>query len=207
LPWGQTVNQAGLYFDTVVTASGCDSLVRIYNLSIKPVPVISITKSNDINCVLGLAHLNSTGAVQYDWTPEIGLSNAHISNPLAFPTNTTLYKLKATGLNGCTIKDSITIFVSFEDPGNAYLVPNSFTPNNDGLNDCFGVSYWGKVTEFSFSVFNRWGKRVFYTSNSMDCWDGKFEGTMLDLGSYSYIIKARGNCGKILRRGMVILLR
>ena len=207
LPWGQTVNQAGLYFDTVVTASGCDSLVRIYNLSIKPVPVISITKSNDINCVLGLAHINSTGATQYDWTPELGLSNAHISNPLAFPTNTTLYKLKATGSNGCSITDSITIFVSFEDPGNAYLVPKSFTPNNDGLNDCFGVSFWGKVTEFSFSVFNRWGRRVFYTTNSMDCWDGKFNGTMLDIGSYSYIIKGKGNCGKINRRGMVIMIR
>jgi gliding motility-associated-like protein len=207
LPWGQIVNQAGIYFDTVVTASGCDSLVRIYNLSVKPIPVISITKSNDINCVLGLAQINATGATQYDWTPEIGLNNAHITNPLAFPTNTTLYKLKATGSNGCTIKDSITIFVSFEDPGNAYLVPNSFTPNNDGLNDCFGVSFWGKVTEFSFSVFNRWGRRVFYTTNSMDCWDGKFNGTMVDLGSYSYIIKGKGNCGKINRRGMVIMIR
>ena len=87
------------------------------------------------------------------------------------------------------------------------MVPTAFTPNNDGLNDCVGVSYWGKVTEFSFSVFNRWGKRVFYTTNSMDCWDGKLDGKTLDLGSYSYIIKAKGNCGKINRRGMVVLVR
>jgi gliding motility-associated-like protein len=86
-------------------------------------------------------------------------------------------------------------------------VANAFTPNNDGLNDCFGLKYWGRVSTLDFSVFNRHGMRVFYTTNPQDCWDGTYNGVPQPGGGYAYQIEATTTCGTIYRKGIVILVR
>jgi len=58
--------------------------------------------------------------------------------------------------NGCYGYDSITVIVT-KTGENVFLVPNAFTPNNDGVNDCFGIRSWGNVTLQDFSIYNRWG--------------------------------------------------
>jgi len=86
-------------------------------------------------------------------------------------------------------------------------VPSSFSPNNDGLNDCFGVPYWGNVSEFSFMIYNRYGFVVFETNNPSNCWDGRFKGQNQSAGAYIYYIKANGPCGPVSRQGTVMLIR
>jgi gliding motility-associated-like protein len=88
-----------------------------------------------------------------------------------------------------------------------YGLPNSFTPNNDGLNDCFGVEKWGRVDQLDLSIYNRWGQRVFHTNNSSSCWDGSFQGEAQDAGVFVYIVKAKTACGDIDRKGTVTLLK
>jgi gliding motility-associated-like protein len=88
-----------------------------------------------------------------------------------------------------------------------YLVPNAFTPNGDGRNDCFGVSTWGAVTDFEFSIFSRWGERVFYTKDPRQCWDGRFKGEDQSSNVFVYQIRAKGICGDIYRKGTVVLIR
>jgi gliding motility-associated-like protein len=51
-------------------------------------------------------------------------------------------------------------------------IPNSFTPNGDGVNDTFKPNFIG-VKKYGFRIFDRWGRTVFYTDNNEVAWDGK----------------------------------
>lgn len=87
---------------------------------------------------------------------------------------------------GCV--DSIRITIAVETDFYLYI-PNAFSPNNDGLNDCFeikGVGFEG----FDFTVVDRWGNEVFKTNDTEHCWDGTFRGQPLPTGVYSYRIIA-----------------
>ena len=207
LPWGVSVNQAGTYIDTVVTPAGCDSVVRTYNITVKPSPQITLSKFNDINCIIGTSRLLASGASLYQWSPSSSLNNAGIANPIAAPTVTTLYHVQATGINGCVSNDSIRVVVLFDHSEDAYPVPSAFTPNKDGTNDCFGVSYWGRLNEFSMSIYNRWSEKVFFTTDINKCWDGKYKGMNAEMGTYVYVIEGKGSCGKIFKKGTVVLIR
>ncbi len=72
-------------------------------------------------------------------------------------------------------------------------VPNSFTPNGDGINDMFEPMIFGaKDEDFSFIVFDRWGE-ILYESSSLDskAWDGNFKGKLVKDGQYVYKVVAR----------------
>lgn len=87
-------------------------------------------------------------------------------------------------------------------------IPTGFSPNNDNLNDCFGVRHWPFTKSFELSVFNRWGQLVFTTNNAKECWNGKFQGQTQPTGIYVYIIKAYTEiCGTITHKGTITLLR
>lgn len=139
-------------------------MIRTINLRVNPAPLVSVSKSNDINCVLGTANLRVTGGANYIWTPAGSLSKANIYNPVAWPSATTRYKVVVISDKGCTTKDSIEVKVIPANTENIYPIPNAFTPNGDGKNDCFGVMTWGAVTSFEFTIYSRWGVRVFYTT-------------------------------------------
>lgn len=89
-----------------------------------------------------------------------------------------------------------------------YQLSSAFTPNNDGLNDCFGAELWGGNIQISnFIVYNRWGQLVFEYSLNNKCWDGRFKGKPLPSGVYVYKLQALAWCGSINLQGNVTLLR
>jgi gliding motility-associated-like protein len=157
--------------------------------------------------MLGTAKLVAGGGDTYAWTPAASLNNASSSHPTASPDRTTMYHVLVTSNNGCSTADSIEVRVSTGDASNGYLVPNAFTPNGDGKNDCFGVPFWGKVDAFSFSIYNRWGERVFHSNNNADCWNGTVKGKPLEAGTYVYLIAATTRCGPVRRKGSFLLIR
>lgn len=196
------------HYQVFITDSKCKvSGIVNAQVNILPKTKVSITKSNDINCILGEATLSASGGVNYQWFPQESLSSPVSSSTIASPSLTTVYYVKATGINGCISEDSIELNVQKGPVGNSYLMPTAFTPNNDGLNDCFGVTKWGYITNLEFSIFNRWGERVFFTRAPSSCWDGLYKGKPQPLGTYVYLIKAKGICGDINRKGTVELVR
>jgi gliding motility-associated-like protein len=207
LPWGTITNLAGVYKDTVRSLTGCDSLIYNVSLTVNRVPSVTISKSNDVDCMLGIAKLEASGGVKYEWTPAGSLNNANVYNPVASPPADTWYHVKVTSNKGCVKEDSVQVKVITGNVANGYLVPSAFTPNADGKNDCFGVQTWGFVTDFSLSVYNRWGERVFYTTDPRQCWDGKYKGVEQSTSVFVYQIKAKGFCGDIYRKGIVTLIR
>lgn len=176
-------------------------------VTILPLPTIRTSKSNDITCTIAESKLLATGANIYTWSPGATLNTTTGSSPIAHPLITTQYIVNGTNSNGCTNQDSITVKVTTENPLN-YQMPTGFTPNNDGLNDCFGIKYWGNVSEIEFSVFNRWGQRVFYSKKVGDCWNGMHNGLLQDTGVFVYMIKAKTGCDPVVfRKGTFVLIR
>jgi len=83
---------------------------------------------------------------------------------------------------GCI--DSITLIVAVETDFYLYI-PTAFSPNNDGINDCFSIKGVG-FEGIDFQIFNRWGNVVYSSENDSDCWDGTYKGKPLPLGAYSW---------------------
>lgn len=88
-------------------------------------------------------------------------------------------------------------------------VPKAFSPNGDGRNDFLYPLGAYKAKDLQFSVYNRFGQRLFYSSNWQDKWDGKFKGKGMDPGTYvwtlSYFDNAAGR--RINRKGTTVLIR
>jgi gliding motility-associated-like protein len=79
-------------------------------------------------------------------------------------------KLVAGNINGCmdSTMRSICVFEGFN-----FYMPNAFTPNNDGINDILLPKGTGWLYEnYSLEIYNRWGHRVFVTTNVHEGWDG-----------------------------------
>jgi gliding motility-associated-like protein len=183
-----------------------DSTTLSTKISVLPLPAIKASKTNDINCSNNSSQLNVTGGKQYLWQPGISLTDSNIYNPIAKPLITTTYHVTGVDINGCKNFDSVTVKINFNTTGN-YNLPNAFTPNGDGINDCFGLKFWVDVTELDFSIYNRFGQRVFHTANAADCWDGKYKGIPQNIGIYISVIKAKTACGVIDRKSEIMLLR
>jgi gliding motility-associated-like protein len=176
-------------------------------ITVKDLPDIAASSSNNITCTVAQATLHATGGIAYEWAPAQGISNLNSANPVVNPTQSTTYYLKGTGANGCSNIDSVNVKVDFNSELSHFPVASAFTPNNDGRNDCFGLRNWPQIGTVEFSVYNRWGILVFYTTDVNQCWDGTYKGTPQPAGAYVYQIKAAGICGTAFRTGTVILIR
>lgn len=177
----------------------------VVEVMVTPLPNVDASRSNDLDCTIRSSTLTATGAAQYTWTPANTLTSSTGANPIATPTSDTKYIVTGTDANGCKNKDSVMVLVKGTD--GRYDIPNSFTPNADGKNDCFGVKHWGDATGFRFMIFNRWGEKVFETNNVNQCWNGQYKGQPADAGGYVYYIKSINLCGETIKKGNVLLIR
>lgn len=195
-------------YKVIVTDTVCNVTDSLFaTVAITGLQNTTIKKSNNIDCVLGEAQLTATGGIKYEWMPASSLSSAHIANPIAAPFETTTYYVKISNSGGCYTTDSIEVKVIKGTAENGYPVPNAFTPNDDGFNDCFGVKKWGFVTNLDFSIYTRTGDLIFHTKNSSECWKGTYKGILQPAGAYIYQIHAKTNCGFVYRKGTVMLIR
>jgi gliding motility-associated-like protein len=88
--------------------------------------------------------------------------------------------------------------------GEIVYVPNTFTPNGDGVNDIFKVSTFRPCSLYSLIVYNRWGQKIYEVDDVIDTnWDGTYEGNLCQNDLYVYILKGNGK----ERKGYINLLR
>lgn len=145
-----------------------------------------------------------TNALYFKWFPPSGLNADNISDPFAKPEVRTRYFVTATTEYGCAISDSIDILVK----GTVIDIPNAFTPNGNGVNNTFKPSKRGIAQLKSFNIFNRWGQKVFESTNIDKGWDGTMNDKPQPLGVYVYTIEAITDSGQIFtRQGNVTLIR
>jgi gliding motility-associated-like protein len=143
----------------------------------------------------------------YSWSPATGLNTTTGSTVIASPTDTTEYTVKVTS-NGCMAELKITINVSGPYCVEPYIfVPTGFTPNKDGVNDVLYVRGRG-IERMTFIIYNRWGQKMFETSDPKVGWDGTFRGKQLPPDVYGFYLLANCIDGSIYRKqGNVTLIR
>ena len=198
--------QTSTLYSVKITDNKCsyDSTFFV-SVNVLPLPVLHTQKTNDVNCTDLTSHLSSSGAISYTWLPAETLNSSNIPNPIATPSATTLYYVTGTGNNGCINKDSIRVN-KYIFSGNMNL-PNTFSPNGDGKNDCFRALVSGELHEFSLSIYDRWGTKVFETGRVDDCWNGKFKNEDALQGVYVWYLHAKNSCGPVSLKGTVMLIR
>jgi len=153
---------------------------------------------------VGLANVVVGPVTGYQWTPVAGLDNPAAATPVASPLNTTTYFVTVSTSANCTATGKVTIGVFKE-----LKMPGAFTPNGDGNNDLFRIPPSIAVKIRGFVVYNRWGGRVFMTSNPGIGWDGTVGGKPQPAGTYAWEIEYDDLLsGKIARAsGTVLLVR
>lgn len=193
-------------YTVVISEAVCNSSNTFnVNVWVNPLPGVDVSKSNDLDCAIRTSTLTASGAAQYSWSPTATLSSGTGTTTIASPTTDTKYVVTGTDNNGCINKDSVMVLV--KGTNSRFDIPNAFTPDGDGKNDCFGVKHWGDATAFQFMIFNRWGEKVFETNNINQCWDGRYKGQPADIGGYVYYIRSTNLCGEMIKKGNVILIR
>lgn len=195
-------------YTVVITDTLCSHTQTLSTVvTVLPLPTVNAAKSNDIDCTNDHSQLLATGATQYSWSPAATLDNPAISNPVASPVSPTLYTVTGTDAKGCKNTATITVDVTVTNKG-GYLMASAFTPNGDGLNDCYGIKFWGIIEQLEFSIYNRWGQLIFYSKDPGACWDGTYQGKKQDSGVYVYMIKAKTTCeSTVFRKGFFTLIR
>lgn len=181
------------------SCGGIDSVI----VTVNPVPDISISK-NTSTCEGIPVQVKASGGVKYQWSPSQSLSDASLPNPMASPAVNTTYTVVVTDINGCS--DDGEVKVSIAPMGKIYI-PNAFTPNSDGINDCFTIQGALGSPFFELSIYNRFGEKVFFANNPSSCWDGNFRGLPQPTGSFAYTLKMSGPCGVFTEKGTVTVIR
>ncbi len=181
--------------DYIVSATyeGCEEVfdtVRVIVHQLPDVKAKTVLHTDSITIALGEStQLFATGAIQYDWTPVSTLDNGGIYNPTSTPTETgsIVYTLEGIDMYGCINYDSVTVITRTPKT----WVPTSFSPNGDDINDIFYVRVRG-VEKFMLNVYTRSGEMVFSTTDSEKGWDGKRQGTDIDMpiGAYVFYYEA-----------------
>jgi gliding motility-associated-like protein len=122
--------------------------------------------------------------LQYAWSPATYLNNASVLNPACAPVNDITYTLTVTGIGGCPSVDEMKVVV-LKIP----LVPNTFSPNGDGINDLWEIEYLKKYPYAKVQVFTRTGQLVFESKGYQKPWNGTRNGAALPVDTYYYIIE------------------
>lgn len=204
----QYVYQAGTYYVTVsndLTCYGSDTI----ELSTFEPPNIQILHSIKDLCKSDTINLYGSGALTYAWYLNDYFNVPRYTGPsFNFAVNTqTKITLIGTDENNCKGQDEVTLY-NVPCCGNV-SIPNAFSPNGDDKNDFFHPLTNAVFEEYSFRIYDRWGKLVFDTKNSNDRWDGRFKGKDAEVGTYYYFLRTKcfEESSSRIFKGDVTLLR
>jgi gliding motility-associated-like protein len=197
---------SGSFFVKMKMQSGInclnDSVAKSLDLQQLDIHVLQGNVQIDIGQTVQLGV--SSGGSHFQWTPATWLNNAAIANPIATPLDNVTYKVIVTNDAGCADEDSVSIKVSA--PNDIYI-PSAFTPNGDGKNDILKPYIGRKFTFQDFSIYNRWGQKIFMTKDDHG-WNGTFNGQIQNNDVYVWILHVKDKDGKLIsKKGTVTLIK
>jgi gliding motility-associated-like protein len=169
----------------------------------------TVFAGNDIQVIKGgdaQLHATVTNTANFNWTPTTFLNNPNSLSPIAvMPQQTTTYTITVFNVEGCSKSDSVTVEVL----PYCIKVKNAFTPNGDGVNDTWMVyDQFDCLKNVRVQVFNRYGSKVYESSNYRNEWKGTYGGQSLPDATYYYVIDFTLITGRVQQvRGDVTILR
>jgi gliding motility-associated-like protein len=199
--------QTSSYLFTPAATEQCAITTNI-TVTVKPAPTIVFSPADTVlppNTTITLNPVVTGSIASFLWTPSTFLNNAGTRNPVSIPQKDISYTLTVVDTNGCVAKNKFTI-VAY----GALRMPSAFTPNGDGKNDIFQIpSSYRFLKVDDFSVFNRYGQKVFSTRNGANGWNGRLNSLPQDAGTYVWYIKYEDTIIHrfVTQKGTVVLLR
>ncbi|MBB5620556.1 gliding motility-associated-like protein [Pedobacter cryoconitis] len=138
---------------------------------------------------------------KYLWSPADFLDDPAKLNPVATPVHDVTYTLTAWSENGCPgDAQQVAIHVLKK-----LVIPNTITPNGDGINDIWTIAALDTYPAATVYVFNRYGGKVYSGKGDGKGWDGKYNGEYVPVGVYYYVIDLHD--GQKIRSGSLTVLR
>lgn len=198
------------YMLTVTDANGCSSLNNS-SVIVTVTPPSLVSAGPDTSVVintplqLNASDINGSGFNSYIWSPSSGLNNPSIQSPITILDKNATYIVTALTPAGCESSDTITITVFQKSE---IYVPNAFTPNGDGKNDILKVIAIGIKTFKYFTVYDRFGNKVFSTTNPGIGWNGNTKNESNDSNVFVWIAAGIDYLNhELIRKGTVVLIR
>ncbi|MGB4839715.1 MAG: gliding motility-associated C-terminal domain-containing protein [Saprospiraceae bacterium] len=191
LPYNTLLN-VGLHKIQLMNSAGCYKTVSVQVPEINK-PKVDITKnytSDGKTQILVVASI--IDIYNLNWKPSLYLTCDNCFDPIADPPETTIFNL--TYLYGIDCIGETNVEV--EKINTEIIIPNIFSPDNDGINDIFYVqlpkSIHGKIK--SMSIYDRWGNTVFSIHNvpandTQYGWNGYFDGISIQPGVFIYYVE------------------
>jgi gliding motility-associated-like protein len=202
-PNGETTSSlsglvGGSYGVTVTDANGCTATENYTIIIVGSLPIVIDPDYSEVTAGTVIQY-NTTGGTTYTWTPSTGLSCSDCPNPSVTATQDITYYVTATDPNGCTGSDSTVIVLKL--PCGELFVPTIFSPNGTGPQANNELCVFGTascIKELLFQVYDRWGEKVFETTDISKCWNGKFKDKDMNSGIYVYRLYAELTTGEII---------
>jgi gliding motility-associated-like protein len=132
------------------------------------------------------------GDYTYKWQPSIGLDCDDCPEPIIKNiTESAEYSVEVNDQYGCVSRHIANVILDPNCNEKGFYIPNIFTPyRKDGGNNNFKVYTEDASKILSISVYDRWGNKVFYTTNPEQEWDGYLNGNKVSAGVYIYQVTA-----------------
>ncbi len=190
---------AVIYY-TFTAGAGCSAKDTGY-ITVNPVPLADAGPDKTVleggsTMLEGRAAANSSVL----WSPPAYLDNPQTITPRVTPIDNITYQLTVTTASGCKGTDEVIVSLLKE-----LKVPNAFSPNGDGINDTWKIPYLASYPGATIEVFNRYGQRVYSSSDYTKEWNGTYNGNPLPLGTYYWIIDPKNGRKQI--NGSVTIVR
>ena len=175
-------------------------------IRIKPTPVITmfpkdtlVTTGTQVRLSASVSGLYSS----YNWSPANLLTSSSTLTPLTVALNNSVdFRLDMISAEGCSASatSSIRIFRKL-------YMPNAFTPNGDGVNEIYRIPPGVTITLYEFSIFDRWGNKIFTTKDINQGWNGTIKGIKSPVATYTYLIRGADTKGSTIEKGSLSLIR
>jgi gliding motility-associated-like protein len=197
----------GGYIVSVIDADGCvqhgSTTVTAF-----PLPVVAVSPAAITITSGETAILNATGGTGYLWSPADYLSCATCASTAATPLPPTTYCITITDVHGCMDSTCIRVEVLCNAGLLDKLIPTAFSPNNDGMNDQLCIPENVCIISFELDIYDRWGEKVFISTDINYCWDGTYKGVALGTAAFVYTFDARlGNGTDFKQKGTISLIK
>lgn len=171
------------------------------NVRFKPTANAGADKRTRLGIPVTLDGFVSGTAVNYYWTPDNNMSDPNALRPVVTPPISTYYTLHAVSSNGCGEKTDEMYLKVFDK----IIIPNAFSPNQDGINDTWLIEPLDLFTDLDLTVFNRYGQAVYHVKDYSKPWDGTVNGKPLPIGTYYYVLDLKIQNEKPMTGSITIL--
>jgi gliding motility-associated-like protein len=172
----------------IVNSQGCKSTTETKTFRVNPYPTVDAGPDRVVlqGGTITLQPVVTGNDLQYLWSPPTYLNDVNAAAPNAINMlDDITYTLIVTGRGGCPAPPDMVFVKVLKAP----QVPNTFTPNNDGINDFWKIEYLDTYPNNKVQVFTRTGQLVFESKGYKTPWNGTLNGKALPIDTYYYIIE------------------